>query len=369
MALTVIASGTDLDALRTPGSYVVKNQTIAMSLLNSPTTQPFFMRVEDNASTGMVNQYIKELYNAGGVHVYTRATGSISQSPYPFGAWKDLTEAPVAVSLPTGWNSGAANALLVQDFTRRRGGRKKTGGKAVVAIRADHGLANFSSKMLPLCQARGIVPSLALNSRSWGLSENTGITEATVDGWAAAGDVEIWNHGALAHNDANTPEKLVDSIVNGLAELRAQLPSAQIDGWVVPGVGADPTYMGFNNGRDVQSFYNTDAGRLILEHHAVSTGYITGTHQMILDGRIRQGGHQFTIDSITQSSEINAEVDIAIANGTGLQIMVHPSQIDQTGKITSATLEAALDYIVQQRDLGNLLTMSPYDMHLADSTV
>lgn len=363
----VVASGTDIDTLRTPGDYLVKSQVIAQTLVNSPTSQPFTMRVDDNASSGLVNQEIRELYNAGGVRVFTRATRAISPMPYPFGAWQELTSNSGGSDLPMGWNSGAANALLVQDFTRRRGGRKPTGGKAVVAIRADHGLANFASKMLPLCQARGIVPSLALNSRSWGLSENTGVTEAIVDGWVAAGDVEIWNHGALGHNDANTPEKLVDAIVNGLSELRAQLPSAQVDGWVVPGVGSDPTYMGFNAGRDVQSFYNTDAGRLILEHHAISTGYIAGTHQMVLDGEVRQGGHQFTIDSQTLTA-FQAEVDAAIANKTGLQIMIHPSQIDLSRKISTATLTAMLDYVVAKRDAGQLLTMSPYDMYLADST-
>lgn len=361
--------GDNLDNMREVKTYRAQSQTVAMGVTNAPTSQPFVCYV-DNTTNGLISQFVIELYNTGTPKMFYRVTSSIGTSPYPFGAWVDITAGSgggTPAALPEAWNSGAANALLVQDFTRRRGGRKPTGGKAVFAIRFDHGLASLAAKALPLCQARGIVPSIALNSRNWGYPENDGITAAIVDGWVAAGDVEIWNHSATHLNKSSIVD-LRDEIVTGLAELRAQLPSAQIDGWVVPGVGSDPTYGGFNNGRDVQSFYNTDAGRLILEHHAVSTGYIAGTHQMILDGNIRQGGHQFTLDSQTLAAFQN-EVDYAIANGTGLQVMLHPSQLDQTDRITTATFTAMLDYVVTKRTAGDLLTMSPYDMHLADSTV
>lgn len=362
-----LLTGQDLNDMRTPGRYRANNQTLARTILNRPAGQDQpFVCIVDSTSGGLISQNLRELYNPAGIKEYARATSAISPVPYPFGAWKDLT--PASTALPVAWNSGAANELLRQDFTRSRGGKKATAGLGVFGIRFDHGLANTESIALPLCQARGIVPSIALISRAWDNPENAGVTPAIVDGWVAAGDVEIWNHGALGHVDATTPAQQYDSIVNGLSELRAQLPSARIDGWVVPGTGSLPAYGGFDNGQNVQAFYNTEAGRLILEHHAVSTGYITGTHQMILDGTVRQGGHQFTIDSQTLAT-FQVEVDYAIANGTGLQVMLHPSQIDLAGKITTATLTAMLDYVVAKRAAGELLTMSPYDMHLADSTI
>lgn len=363
-----LLAGDDLDTKRETKAYRAQSQTVAMQIVNSPTNQPFVC-LADTTTGGLTSQLVIELYNSGVPHMFYRVTGSIGTTPYPFGAWVDITAGggggePSA--LPEGWNSGAANALLVQDYSRRRGGRKPTGGKAVVAFRADHGLANFASKMLPVCQTRGIVPSIALNSRNWSYPENTGVDAAMVDGWVAAGDVEIWNHGAT-HGNATSIADLKLEIVTGLAELRAQLPSAQIDGWVVPGVQATDPYMGFNNGTTAQAFYESMAGRLILEHHAVSTGYISGTHQMVLDGQVRQGGHQFTIDSQTLAA-FQSEVDAAIANGTGLQVMLHPSQLDLEGKITTATFTAMIDYVVTKRDAGQLLTMSPYDMHLADAS-
>src|SRR5699024_10400267 len=196
-------------------------------------------------TTGIGFQTIHIFGSNGGV--WERRTGSISQSPFPWRSWTRLDAQSggggSTESVPSG-----TNRLLVEDFARRHGGYWHTGQKAAIAFRFDHGLANFRDKVLPLTSAAGLRVSLALNARNWGYAENAGVTADDVNAWVQAGHVEIWNHGAT-HGNRTTEEGLYDEIVNGLSELRAQIPAAQIDGWVVPGVGAGSgSYMGFGSG-------------------------------------------------------------------------------------------------------------------------
>lgn len=262
--------------------------------------------------------------------------------------------------------SGVTNALLVQDFSRRHGGAWSTGGKGAVSFRLDHGLANVRDNLLPMFRAAGIVPSLALNSRNWDRPENGGVTAQQVDDWVSAGEVEIWNHGAT-HSNPTTEAAVRDEVVTGLAELRAQLPSAQIDGWAIPGVGTDP-YLGMGTLTSVQQIYESYAGRLILEHHAVTTGHIGETWQRVLDGEVRQAQRHYGLDSRTPADAI-AQIDYAIKNRTGLQLMVHPSVVDGEGNISTAGLQQVVDYMVQKRDAGELVICSPYQMMVADATI
>lgn len=260
-------------------------------------------------------------------------------------------------------SGGSANALLVEDFTRRRG-PVNTDGKGAVALRFDHGLSNFNSKIRPLLEARNLPYSLALNSRSWDLPENSGVTASMVNDWVAGGLAEVWNHGAH-HVDATGTEALKDVIATGLEELRSQLPAASIDGWAVPGVGGT-NYDGFNAGEAPDSFYGTEAGRLILANHAVSTGYIPGTARRKLDGTVRQGMGHYTLDTVTGTAA-QWQINQAATDATGLQLMLHPSSVDKTGNITTAKLVEILDHIVAKRDAGELVVLSPYQLTLADA--
>lgn len=290
--------------------------------------------------------------------VWYRTISNYSQTGAPaWTPWVNLAGDPGALI------GAAPNAMLVQDFTRRRG-PVRTNGKGAVALRFDHGLANFRDKILPLLRARGLKASLALNSRAWGLAENGGVSAADVDGWVTEGVVEVWNHGAH-HADAVTSAELEDTIVTGLAELSSQIPSAQIDGWVVPGVGGT-NYNGFNGGGSLDAFTSTEAGRLILANHAVSTGAISGTAHRVLDGTVRQGMGHYTLDAVTGTAA-QYQIDLAATNVTGIQLMLHPSVVDEPDKVTTAKLTEVLDYIVAKRDAGEIVVLSPYQLMLADA--
>lgn len=357
-----ITTAVSLDDMRTEGKYRWDNTTVANLVTAGWPTQiprgPIRMQVEVSTA-GIVYQTIKS-YGATATMLY-RATSGLSPTPFPFGAWKDLGEASVASSSS---NSGLANSVRKDDFSFRRGGSKKTSGKGAVALRFDHGLNNFNTEARPLLEAKNVKYLLALNSRGWSTAENNTVTAAMVDAWVAAGLCKIGNHGAH-HNDASTLAALQDTIVTGLSELKAQLPSAQIDGFFIPGVGGT-NYMGFNGGQIPEAYYNTDAGRLMAENHAVVSGAFPNTAQRVLDGRPRLGMGHFTMDTSTPATII-AQIDQAIANKTGLQLMAHPSLLNTAGNITTANLATVIDYIDSKRASGALVILDPYELLLADS--
>ncbi|MSS84960.1 polysaccharide deacetylase family protein [Actinomycetaceae bacterium WB03_NA08] len=356
-----ITSGDDLDAYSTfaaQGVYRVGTAAEAAAIAHIPTNAPGTLTVTWSGADRAYHEYsclhgifIRQLNAGAGWSDWTRLA-----------TLADIPDSPTA----SGPDAGLANSLLQEDFSRRMGGRILTGGKGAVAFRFDHGLAAFQTKVLPLLQARGIVGSQAINSRNWDYPENEGVTPEIVNVWVRDGLVEIWNHSAT-HTNPTSLAELEREIITGLAELRTQLPDAQIDGWAVPGVNATDPYMGFGTGTSVQDFYQTDAGRMILTHHAVATGHIPGTHRRVLDGRIRQGQHQYTIDS-RSITEIKTEIDQAITEKTGLQIMLHPSQLDLEGKLTTPELEEMLDYAVVKQTNGELVILSPYQLMIASSS-
>lgn len=358
-----ITTAVSLDDMRTEGKYRWDNTTVANLVTAGWPSQiprgPIRMQVEVTTA-GIVYQTIKS-YGASGTMLF-RSTVALTPTPFPFGAWKDLGAAS-NVTDPS--NAGLANSVRQDDFSFRRGGSKKIPfNTGAVALRFDHGLNNFDSIVRPLLEARNFKYLLALNSRGWTTAENNAVTASMVDAWVAGGLCKIGNHGAH-HNDCTTLAALQDSIVTGLAELKTQLPSASIDGWFVPGVGGT-NYAGFNGGVTPEAFYNTDAGRLILENHAVSSGAFPNTSQRILDGRIRQGQGHFTMDTST-TALIQAQIDAAIANKTGLQLMCHPSLLNTGGNITTADLTTVLDYIVTKQTAGQLVVLDPYELLLADA--
>lgn len=361
LGYTNLVAGGDLDTMRTPGKFRLISSTIAAGTANVPgVTKRAGVLDIDAFDSGIVFQTYKEYAGS----VWFRSTSSVAAPPYPYSAWVDLgaTGGGSATTPP----SGLANSIRVDDFTQRRGGRKKTGGIAAVAFRFDHGLNNFKTEILPLLQTYGIVGSLALNSRRWTDAESNLVTQSEVDGWVSSGWVEIWNHSAT-HGDASTIAALTDTIVGGLTELRAQLPSAVIDGFAIPGVGGGTNLGGLNSGTTPENWYGTDAGRIILENHAVATGAFPDTDRRVLDGRVRQGMGHWTLDSQASATAITRLQGVQ-ASKKGQQFMLHPSLMNTAGYITTAELGTILAWCATERDAGRIKIYSQYDLLLADAT-
>ena len=248
-----------------------------------------------------------------------------------------------------------------QNLMRNHYGPVSTGGKAAIALRCDHGLKAFRDVVLPLCEARGIIPAMAYNPRNWAYAENTGVTATDLNSWVATGRVEIMNHSAN-HLGAETETALHDQIVGGLREIEAELPAAKgkVFGFAPPGVSTGD-YGGFDEGRTPEGWASY-AGQLIAEHHAIGYGYLPETTISPLDGHIRDGRRHVSVEK-TALADVKTRVDDAIAATGSLQLMVHPNELGKTGMMSVADFTALLDYVASKS--SQIMWLSPYQMAIA----
>lgn len=267
-----------------------------------------------------------------------------------------------------GLDPDAAHAIRQTQMMYDLGGPIDTGGLGAVAFRIDHAWQPFRDKLLPIFRAAGIIPMVTYNPRDWGRSENAGVTAAEVNQWVADGWIEISNHGAY-HQNATGEAAITDFVEASLAEIEAELPAAKgkVYGFCVPGVSDPNPYDGFVNG-SLPANWDSFMGKTILKNHAVGYGYMRGgTHLRILDGTIRDGQSHVTLDS-SNPTAAKGYIDQAIAQRRGLQFMIHPSLLDAEGRITTAQVQEIVDYVVAKRTEGVLLSLSSYQMMVADST-
>lgn len=276
------------------------------------------------------------------------------------------TQPHSAESIGAGPDPSVQHSMLQTLFLHAMGGPIDTGGLGAVALRCDHGLSSFRDKILPAVRSRSIKVSQAYNPRNWHYPENQGVRAEELNTWVEAGDVEIWNHTAN-HWGVESRTAAHDQIVGGLAEIQQQLPAAKGNVWGFnPPSVSKGDYLGFRNGaRPAQ--WGTYVGRLILRHHAISSAYLPGTVQRVLDGKLRDGLSHITIERLTPEA-LKEHVDEAVTRRTGLQFMIHPSQLDIPGKLTTDGFLEVLEHIVSRREQGRLVTLSPYELTVADST-
>ena len=260
-------------------------------------------------------------------------------------------------------NPGAAetasdNRSLVANYLSARGGAIGTSGVAAVALRFDHGLANFKNTILPLLTARQLPASLAINPSpdNMALAENTGVTWADVADWTMEKGIEVWNH-SFTHAESVGADAIYRNIATDpLAVFATELPNSTIEGFVVPGGTAD--WEGWTPTNTPEHFGSKYvAGRAVLGNHALCTGHLGGAIWS-LSGDVINGRRHFGADTETSVNVISMITRTQLVKG-GLTIMMHPSLLNSSG-MSTATLTAILDHIVAERDAGRLvvLTMS-----------
>lgn len=354
-----IPNGSDVLTLRS-GSWTVSSMTNAETMTNLPELYPGKLII-DNGGEPLVKSATYRPYNRAYIYEVQTSTG---------GEWMPWRKTPPDVHPGIGGVAPYAQHSFRQtQLLAAMGGPVLTGGLGAVAWRIDHGLKNFRDIMLPIFRAAGIVPMITYNPRDWSRPENEGVTAADLNQWVANGWVEISNHAAN-HTSATGNEDIYDQIVNGLAEIEAELPAARgkVFGFCVAGSGGytDDAGETFTNGATPEQ-WGSHAGRLILEHHAVGYGYLPGTDLRVLDGTPRDGLSHLGTDT-RPVSEFTAKIDQAIAERKGLQIMSHPSNLGNAGYHDAASIQQIVDYIVAKRDAGELAVLSSYQMMVADST-
>ena len=236
-----------------------------------------------------------------------------------------------------------------------------TSGRGAVAFTFDHGLTKFKSAGIPgVLAGYGWGYGLALNDSTLSAAENNGASTADILSWAGA---EIWNHG-YNHSSTKNEQTAKHIVVQGKTALEARF-GREVFGFIPAGVGP-AGLAGFDGGSSPEMFATTLAGQMILEHHAVTTGYMGAGGVRHLDGRVQQGIGRFTMDAQTVS-RIKLQIDLAVNDRVGVMFMLHPALLDTAGYLTTAQLLEVLAYARQREQAGALAVLSPGELVRADA--
>ena len=339
-----------------PNLYLVTNVIIARAL-ELPWEYPCSISVSP-VSTG------------GGV-TYTAVTAE--QPPRQFlrsrlnnGTLSEWSEVAMSSGDTSGDSSGPVRReLLVQGLTARKGGSIGTGGRGVVALRFDDAPAPFVDTVLPMLRERGL-PFTRVSTSDSVATQSLEITDAILaemQDYCLRDGGEVWNHGR-DHIDASGDAAIYDNLIGALDRLREHMPRLPIDCFAPPG-GGNISYDGHMPSNTVANFADTYAGRLLVANHALVSGYFQNTYYKPLDGTPRDGQIHYSVDAYT-ATRANELIDRARDWGTGVCLMWHSNNIGTDGRMTWADFEATLDYLVEQRDAGNVVVLTKSGMACAD---
>lgn len=361
-------TGTNVFTWTEPGLYYV-TEAKAGTLANWPAEMSGvggFLEVKSDQ--GRISMEVRGY----GARPYTFRTTTNSVANNTFHPWERLAtktelDAVAAGIRPIGLN----RAVLLDAFTKRRGGRIGVQGKGVVALRLDDpinglinsGVANaLKDLQIPAsavhCSGSFTAPDLIALSDlgSWG----------HVASWARRQGMEVWHHGGN-HQDASGVGALTRETVTSLAALEASLPTLEVNKWAQPGVGGT-NYDGYASSNRPELFFDHEAGKLIARGHAVASGYMDGWSRT-LDGKPRDGLGHWTVDTPSALTTAYGYVEEAAALGTGLAIMLHPNNLDREGDYsTSAAFIDFLEYLAQLRDEGKIEILTLSGLLCADAS-
>jgi hypothetical protein len=170
------------------------------------------------------------------------------------------------------------NQALLNAFIARRGGSIGTGGKPAVAFRCDHHLNRFASMLLPLHRKYNIPVTLAFGSqvlkREVGHDGSHLLTFPGIEKMSLENGFEIANHGAT-HQGAVTSAEIRAEFVYSKRDLQKAMPRLPIEIFSPAGVGKT-SFGGFYGARTQTDYERCLAGRIIVQNHAMATGYVPG---------------------------------------------------------------------------------------------
>lgn len=344
----------DFSKLGKVGQWRVPTAELAASIPGLP----------EDASQGILTAYSTTGSTTATIRVYQGLDGrvwaqglNVATSSYL--PWSELGAGGAASGGAVPLTARARREQLIQS----RGGRIGTGGKGVVAFRFDHNLRAFEDTILPMLEARGLPASMAhfvdeMNPNpTYSRDDSTGSNWSTVASHFTRG-VEVWSHG-WSHTDAADRKSMYKEIVESRAELEKQVPSADVQGWLQPGLEGTK-YGGLGEVfSQPEKHASTYAGALIEATY--------GAHDRSGTTFTPLGSKTFGclwIDSATSPDATIAAIDQAASLGMGIVIAMHPSQLGKG--ISSGTFTAILDHIVGLREAGKLEVLTLAGMSVAD---
>lgn len=256
---------------------------------------------------------------------------------------------------PTRAESPGKYAHQVRVNRARQQVGERTSARAQITLICDHGTVKFRDIVYPKLQEHNLPATLALNSAKMPgghMQDTTNEVDSwdQVKAWASAG-IEIANHGRT-HQDTDDLATLHDEIVTGHEELEAALGRV-VHSWVQPAAsGGLGKWFGFDDGLRWDGYMSTDAGRMILDRHAVVTGqiYPKGSYQMTGEPMIGVQGFWLDRDDLIATAQ--AEVQAATAAKRGVVLRLHPQYIG--GQNTAESVGAFLDWLAAERDAGRV---------------
>lgn len=376
-------SGEDSTQWRTNQLITIGSDAIAASIVGRPTDGRMGT-VLVQVIAGIVAHTWTEVYRsaaAGPPRTLYRATKAIG--PVQFSDWIDLTSADIRSSVTTltgrvatleGQGGGVISdpslrhQMLQAQFRRRRGGTIGTSGRVPVALRFDHGFSKFQPILdllrtyrLPATQACFAHQFDAEGAQS---SLNNGWTWAMIQAAGLNDGLEVANHSST-HYDATTVPALVDEIAQSKTDLQTSLPRLAVEGWITPGVGGTNYMDGWNTTNELEKWATTNAGKLVLGHHAWAEGYTPGELHT-LDGTILPGRHSWTIDLMDRAAQVEALIARAAQTGTGINFMLHPANVGNANMVDLARVEQVFAFLAAERAAGRIEVLTLGGWMMAD---
>lgn len=353
----ILTAADDVGTLQ-PGTYIVSNVVIARDL-DLPWGYPSVITVTASSTGGAVSFKADTLEQPPRQFLRSRLNN---------GTLSDWAEVAMVTSVAEGDTSGAVRRdLLVQGLTARKGGRIGTAGRGVISLRFDDAPTAFVAKVLPLLRERALPFTRVTTSDSIASTSET-VTDtdlATMQTYSIQDGGEVWNHGR-DHANAVGQDAIHENLIGALGKLREKMPRIPVDCFAPPG-GSSISYNGHMPSNSISTFADTFAGRLLTAHHAIVSGYLPDTYYRPLDGIPRDGQIHYSCDAYT-ASQAKTLIDRARDWRVGVVMMWHAHNLDASGSMSTAVLAEVLDYLVAQRDAGNILVLTISGAACADKT-
>lgn len=261
----------------------------------------------------------------------------------------------------------ADHAALVSDL-KTRIGPVTTGGKAAVALVADHGTTAFKEWVWAAAKARGIPFTMALAPEIHLDGKGDSRHQATND------DIKQWVSEGLAiashsgdHDGATGYFDVARQIVTSKKKLEEKLDTT-VDSWVQPGyVLANGSYDGFGTGQSASRYTDFYAGRLLQQTYPVITGYAGDDFVYPGDADLPVGVRRSLTERKDTYQGVMDHIQQAIDTGGKHVNFLHPYAILESSDtyVTRTEYLAFLDWLVQKRDAGDLVLLTLPELAIA----
>lgn len=296
-----------------------------------------------------------------------QASGAHAASAISFAATGGISGSTVEAAFGNVSRLGIGGHLPVRSrIQRSRGGYIGTSGKGVVAFRVDHGVDPFLATFWPLMRDRGIPAGLGVLTGC--VNDPADSYEPTSSTWANIltanwEGVEVWSHSHTHLDPAplGSGGTLTEEINTSKSLIEAQ--GMMVMGWQMPGVPGvtTPSYSALF---DSLADFNSEVGQRLLETYGLIECDIDGVRrQLPTDGCY--GLSHFTIDTVTLA-QAQAQVDLAVRFGWGLELMFHPRYLNGVGYMSTADFTSLLDYVKTLWDAGSIEVLTPSGLAFAD---